>query len=268
MYTTRHLVGMDGVWLHELDDRIIIQGIEEANGKDTITAVSVGGRYGQRVTRARRDSLDLTVKFGLLIRKNDLQARSELLETVNGWAGIARDGAWLGVNYRPNRRLRVRLAQAPGAGNLVEWTKTYQIVLRAYEAPYWEENTPGGSVTTGTATTAGGTLTVGGNMVTAAECMIENMSGADVQRVQITIGGQQMIFSSLGMQGGEALVIDHREEDGLFRARIRGTGGAYRSVLAKRTGADDFWVAPGSRYATFTASRACRMTATARGRFL
>ena len=267
MWTQRHQVAINGIWLHERDPRIIVQKVTDGAGKETISTTGLGGGYGQRVTRVRRDSLDVTVTFGLLIRKTDMRARSELLEYVNGWAAFAREGGWLTVNYKPNRRLRVRLAQAPGPGDLAKWNDSFQILFRAYEVPYWEEETPGASMTTGTATEAGGALSVGGSAATVGECTVENMSGAEVTRVSVTMGERQMVFSSLGMQGGEALVIDHWE-DGILRARIRGSGGAYRSVLAKRTGADEFLLNPGSSWASFSATRACKMTATARGRFL
>ena len=33
----------------------------------------------------------------------------------------------------------MRLAQAPGEGDLWAWTNEFKITLRAYEVPYWED---------------------------------------------------------------------------------------------------------------------------------
>ena len=43
-------VALDGVQLDELDERIIISGIDEAAGKDTISAVGSSAGMGQRIT--------------------------------------------------------------------------------------------------------------------------------------------------------------------------------------------------------------------------
>ena len=63
-------------------DRIIITGIDEAAGKDNITAAGAAFGFGQRVVNTRRDSLDITVRFALNIKNKNMAAREELLEKV------------------------------------------------------------------------------------------------------------------------------------------------------------------------------------------
>ena len=129
-------VALEGVQLDELDERIVISGIDEAAGKDSITAVGSSAGVGQRITGRRRDTLDVPVKFLMKIKNGDMEARELLLEKINGWAAA---GGWLTVGHRPDRRLNVVLAQAPGAGDMFNWTNEYTMVFRAYSVPYWED---------------------------------------------------------------------------------------------------------------------------------
>ena len=87
-----HRVALNGVQLDSVDHRILVQGVDESAGKDQLSAVSVFGGVGQRVTNRHRDYLDVTVRFSLKIKKNDMQARSDVFERVNAWAA---PGGWL-----------------------------------------------------------------------------------------------------------------------------------------------------------------------------
>lgn len=256
-----HRVALNGIWLDELDERINIKAINEGAGKETISAVSAAGGFGQRVVDRRRETLDVTVKFSMLIGPEEMQERSALLERINGWAA---GGGYLTVNYRPGRRLRVLCVQAPGAGDQYEWTTVYQITFRAYTVPYWEDSE---ETSTYSATSTGGEfyLTVPGNTVTVPRVVVENMSGANISGVNLTMGGRAMSFSNLGLGGGQSLVIDHVDTGEIYylRARIGNT-----SALRRRTGADDFVMAPGTNKIAFAASRAVRVTVAVRGRYL
>ena len=88
---------------------------------------------------------------------------------------------------------------------------------------------------------------------------------AAIAGVNLTMGGKTMSFSNLGLGGGQSLVIDHEDTGKIYylRARIGNT-----SVLRRRTGADDFVMAPGSNKIAFAASRAVRVTVAVRGRYL
>jgi filamentous hemagglutinin family protein len=188
-----------------------------------------------------------------------LTARSQLLEKVNAWA---QPGGVLTLNYKPNRRLNVVLVQAPGEGSLREYTKDYALIFRAYAVPYWED----ASVTSATIRngTSGSTqIQIEGSAETQCDVVLENISGMTINTCSITVAGQTMTFSSLGLGGHEALVIDH--VDGLVRIRIRS---GYRSAMLYRAGANDFKVQPGARTCAFSAQRACRMTVSWRARYL
>ena len=65
-------VALNGAQLDSLDERIIISGIDEAAGKENITAVASANANGQRFLQKRRDTLDVTVKFVLNIKNSDM----------------------------------------------------------------------------------------------------------------------------------------------------------------------------------------------------
>ena len=243
-----HRVALNDAQLDDIDSRIVISGIQEAAGKEQIQAAGFGARDGQRITQRRRDTLDVVVKFKIDLYKRQMAAREEILEAVNAWAMA---GGWLTVNYKPDRRLRVKCVQPATVGDPWAWTGEYSITFRAYGVPYWQDVNAGSVTFRGNA----GTLTVNGTAKTAAECEFGNTSGGTINAVTITCGASKMIFGSLGLQSGEVLVIDHNTE-GLLRIRIRGVTGPYRSAMAARTaGSDDeLWVNPGAVACSYSPS--------------
>lgn len=253
-------VALNGEQLDELDNRILITGIDEAAGKDNISAVSTGAGNGQRVTLKRRDTLDVTVKFTMNIRSDNMAAREELLEKIIGWANRT---AWMEIGHRPGRRLMVIPAQLPGSGDMFNWVNEFTMVFRAYTVPFWED-TEAASVSSGTSASGSMVLDVPGNAETVAEFRVENKSGAAINDLRLTAGGKTMTFSNLNMGGTATLVIDHVRTGSInyFRAMIGST-----SVMAKRSGANDFTVSPGQNTVTWTASRAVKVTASVRGRY-
>lgn len=263
---------LNGDQLDEIHDAIVIRGIEQAAGKDNITATATGGPFGQRITGARRDSIDITVKFAIDIKKRDLEGRNAVLEAVNAWAAAARTetgGAWLTVGHKPDRRIRVVLAQPAAEGDLWKWTDDFTIIFRAYGVPYWEQSEANTVSTDGNSQNGTGNVTIGGSAVTQVNASIRNTSGASINTASITAGVKTMSFTGLAMAADETLVIDHTD-DGLVRIRIRTGGGTYRSAMANRTpeSADDFTAFPGVCAYSFSAQRACRMTVEWRDRYL
>lgn len=265
-------VALNGAQLDEVDAAVVIRSVEPADGKENISAVSSAAGYGQRLTGFRRDTVDMVVKFAINIRKNDLERRAAVLEAVNAWAAAAspeRGGAYLTVNYKPERRLHVVLAQAPGEGSLWDWSKDFQLTFRAYAIPYWEDNAVSSTRIGDSNVSGSGVLQVGGSAKAALDAELTNRSGMTINTATITAGGRTMQFSGMGLNANETLVIDHAE-NGLLRIRIRDAGGAYRSAMAARNSAsaDDFSVAPGSVSVSYTTQRACRMTFNWRCRYL
>lgn len=261
-------VALNGVWLDEIDSRIAVSSVEPADGRENISAVDAAAGYGQRITGNRRSTLDMNIKFRILEHghsEEGMAARAEVLEKVNAWAA---NGGVLTVNYKPNRRLNVILAQAPGEGSLWDYTKEFTIVFRAYTVPYWEQETAQQQTLGGGSASGSRAIQIEGSVKTQCNIELLNTSGMGIQNVRVAIGGIFMSFSSLGLGGNETLVIDHN--DGLVRIRIRNTSGGYRSAMWTRSmdSADDLMAAPGTWAASYIADRACRMTVSWRARYL
>ena len=91
---------LNGVQLDEIDNRILIQKIEPASGKDQFNAVSLWDRPGNRVNKKHRDYVDVTVTFSMDIKKNAFTERSEVFEKVMSWA---MGGGWLTLSQKPER---------------------------------------------------------------------------------------------------------------------------------------------------------------------
>ena len=260
----RHRVALNGAQLDELDERILVLGVNDAAAREAISAASRFGGVGQRVTSRHRESLDVTVRFGLRIKAGDLEVRAELFEKVSGWA-VA--GGWLTLNYRPNRRIYVTCAQLPSAGDLAEWTSEYTVTFRAYGVPYWQQATPV-SVAVASTRNATRTLEVPGTAATVLDVTFANLSGMEIATASIRAGDSRIDLENLRLAASEALVIDHTEE-GLLRIRIRAASGAWRSALACRTqdSSDDLAVNPGTVAVAFSAQRAGQLTVSCFGRY-
>lgn len=256
-------VSLDYVQLDEQDERIVITGIDEAAGRDTISATASAAGNGQRITNMRRDTLDVGVRFRLLIHKDDMAAREALLEKVNKWAS---NGGWLRVNYKPSRRILVTLAQAPGAGDMWQWTNEFTVTFRAFSVPYWEDDTLI-SITGGAGLGGGFYLPVTGNTKTQISMNVVNRSGMNIDTISLTAGNATISFAGLRLGGSSTLTIDYNKTQKLYVVRMR-IGNT--SVMAARTpgSADEFEVSPGNVYISWSAQRAVQVTASCRGRYL
>ena len=257
-------VALNGAQLDEIDElgRIVVGAIEEQDGSEAVTTTPLARGNGQRVTDMRRNTLDVTVHFSLWIHKEDLQARAELLEKVNAWAAGANNGT-LTVNYRPDRQLKVMLAQAPGGHDMRAWTNDYTITFRAYTSPFWED---AAELKAYSPIAASGAMwfPVSGNTSTFADVTVTNRSGMLLNNIRVTVAGQTMSVN-VSLNAGESLVIEHLDNGKYRFLRVRK---GESSVLHLVTGADDFVVQPGQNHLSFSASRAVQVTVSTRGRYL
>ncbi len=263
-------VALDGVQLDEQHNRIAIQSIQSAAAKGNAgsAAVRYGGSGSRRIA-GHRESLEVTIGFSVIIKRGDPEGREEAVEAVNAWAAIAQDGAWLTASSRPGRRIRVYLDEPAVLGDpRSDAAKTMTVKFKAYGVPNWQE-TDGRSAVLNGGNIGSGSLEVGGNAPTCAEIRMENISGQSMSWCEATVGMRTIRAEGITLAAGETFIIDH-DPEGLIRIRIQSALGNSRSVLDKRTAgsADDFWVNPGMTAVSYRSERACRVTATARGRFL
>lgn len=262
-----HRAALDGVQLDSVDSRIMISRVETGDGKENVTAVSLMGGSGSRVTGIHRDSIDITVKFFIRLKKRDMAARETVLEKANAWAA---NGGLLTTNNKSGRQIRVFRAQAAAAGDPWEWTKEYAIVLRACGVPYWQESTPVTVTKTGVNSSTF-SMTVGGSERTVTDVTFVNTSEATCNTFQISTGTGVIGFDSLGLAPGETLSIDHADtgRGAYLRIRIKDTSNVWRSAMAKRTpgSSDDLYIMPGSQTVQMTSQRKGTLTASCSGRY-
>lgn len=261
-----HRAALDGAQLDGLDGRILVTGIRESAGRIRTESEGYGFRDGSRVTGEKREYLDVSIGFKIKdLHRGGMAEREEILEKINGWA---RGGGYLTVNYKPGRRLRVRMQQAAEHGDPWNWTGEYTLGFRAWGVPYWEADTAA-AVTFGIGQGCAGTLAVDGTARTAADASFQNTSGSRIDAVTIHCGGSSMTFSGLGLENGETLVIDH-DPEGLLRIRIRSTGGTYRSALGARTAesSDELYTEPGNVSCSYSPRWTASCTVSCRGRWI
>ena len=251
-------VALGGVQLDEIDPWIVIRSIDPGVTHETVSAVSRMGGFGQRVTGEHWDTLEVKVTFAIDIPKREKERRKAVYDAALAWA--TRRG-WLTINYMPNRRFYVDKVIYPGAGDIWQWTDEYTLTFRAYNVPFWQEETP---VQASHDTAASGRvwIQVGGMVRSVLDVTFQNMSGMEIPNFSVTAGGSSIVLTNIGLGGSETLQISHGT-DGLLWITAGG-----RSVYDRRTGSDDLYVNPGSVAVDFSATRAGRLTVMSYGRYI
>lgn len=259
-------VSLDNKQLDEVNKRIVITGIEEAAGKDTLNTAAAAGWMGTRITQQRRDTLDVTVRFRILAEKRLMATREEILDKVNAWAASG-SGGWLRIDHKQNRRLQVILVQPAAMGDPWNWTNEYTLVFRAYSVPYWEYDGTVPQYGFDVAAKGTGSITIQGSARTQLSVQVSNRSGKDINNVSVTIGSKKIAFKGLALKANQQLIMgyDRTAETCVPYFRIGNT-----SVMAARTpdSADEFDVTPGSKTVKWEADRAVQVLIIYRERYI
>lgn len=256
-------VSLGGEQLDEIDEAVVIRGVDTGVSHETVNAVNRMGGFGQRMTMQHWEALEVTVTFAINVYKNELERRREIFDAVMAWA--IRKG-WLKTTTQPDKRMYAEKVVLPSAGDLRDWRSEYKIIFRAYGVPFWQESSPTPlevrSITKGSRT-----MEVNGILTTVADVTAENISGQTINKVTLTVDGNSFIFENLALGGNESLVIDHRT-DGTLRIRA-GTDGNMRNVynLRKAESADDLYAEPGTVTVAIESQRAVKLTVKAAGRW-
>ena len=264
---TAHDIAINGAGLADVDDRIIVQGITIDAAKVQTSVTTAYGRPGQRITGRHRDTLDVTVSFGIRLKKKRMEERAELFEEVTRWAMAAEDGAWITVGHRPERRLRAVLESLPAEGDMWQWTNSYAVTFRAYSVPYWQDIRKN-SITRTNITSTTQQIGVSGSAKTVLDFSYTNTKTSTCNTLSISTGIAAFAFAGLGCESGETLIIDHTE-DGLLRIRIHNESTGDRSAMDKRSAesSDDLWIRPGSPTVTISCQRAGTIVMGTYGRY-
>lgn len=250
-------VSLGGVQLDEIHESVVIQSMDPGVAHENVSAVNRMGGVGQRVTGQHWETLEAKVNYAINIAKGNITDRRAVFDAVNAWA---KKKGWLRMNSMPGRMMYVDKVVLPSAGDLRKWTDEFPITFRAYNVPFWQDETA--TQVTGN-TAAGGTigLDVPGAERTVLDAVFQNKSGKEITRFSITAGSSTIALTGLNLSGNGRLEISHGT-DGLLRITADGT-----SVYNKYTGADDLYADPGSVSVSWTADRAGILTVSCRGRY-
>lgn len=142
-----------------------------------------------------------------------------------------------------------------------DWLAEYTITLRAYNVPFWQDETPAKAVS-GTKASGSLTVEVGGNTESVLDATFANKSGMTIQNFRITANGNTIQLTGISLGGNASLAISHGT-DGLLRIMKGNT-----SIYSKYTGADDLYVNPGNTAVTYAADRAGVLTVQNYGRYI
>lgn len=232
---TRYDAYIDGEPLSAVSSAIYVTDIREAAPNVRRTTANFPAGDGQRVLRAVRQYLRVTVAFE--IHDQSVRRRQEICSRVQEWAA----GQFLAVNTRPEQRLRVEIEQQPVVTSALGWTDALSAVFSAYGVPYWEDEYATEVRTEGSAEAEA--YVPGTAAQTLVGATVENTGSAPMTAVTLRAGDSQMTFSGLSIPKGSKLELVYTD------GRLLTATAAGASALARRTveSADDLTVPCGKR---------------------
>lgn len=262
---TRVMASLNGISMNDIDSSIVIQKVTEAAPNWNVNAGSRGTLIGQRVTATEKRYREVQVAFAVKIVR-ELVTREEVLQKVSAWAC---GGGALTLSYRPGQQLRVMCAALPAVSGIDAWAEQYTVTFRAYEKPFWENDTESEAHATGNNVTMKLEMFGAANADSLMSIKAKNTSGSTCNTLQVTVNGETFKMASLGLANGETFVMDY-DERLIQRIRIMSSGGVYRSVLNKRTvdSADDLKVEPTTNTVTATAGTSLAWSVYSFGRWV
>ena len=259
---TRLSVALNGVELDSIDPAICIQSIDEDAPNMDVSVGNRSGNNGQHLNGVYRKTMDVSIQFSIDAPKRETLRRAAILQQVTAWAA---SGGNLTINYRDRQKLRGACVGLPRIDGMDRWTSNYEIIFRAFQVPYWvSQDAESATISAGTSGSATLRLreSAGGKLCFEAT----NSSGSTVNAVTVSANGRTITFSSLGLVNGEKLIGDYDEND-IQRLRIL-NGSTYRSVLDKRTGADDVMLNCGGNTVSVTSEAALSWNVYTYGRWI
>lgn len=211
---------LNGVSLSSLDPHIMLVDIDETPAEYTQERANRGTHPGQRYSAHVRRSL--TVRLKIHITTAHIMVRSHVMERLAEWVG---NGGWLTVLTRPNQRLYVYPETVPALGSSLDWTGEIEVVLTAYERPYWEQAHPTVAVITDS-----GTIIPTGTLPEAyVEVDAKNIGEGELTEITLACADTSIRLEGLAVPAGGHVIIRYTDKDVMT---ITADG---KSALANRT---------------------------------
>lgn len=207
---TRYNASVNGVWLSDLDERIVVRDIREGRPDARVVVAEKPANAGAFFARANRKSLNVTVAFVLWER--DVSERKKLLDQVKTWAG--NNLVKLKTNDRPGQYLNVRMIEPPVIESAMKWLDEIELSFTAYEVPFWRVEEPVTAVTQGETVN----VYIPGNGEAFADVTITNKGDDPFTCVWIYADEAMVAFKDLYIPKGGTLAVYH-DETGILHAK-------------------------------------------------
>lgn len=247
---------LDGLPLSAIAQEILLLDIDEVEPDEGSHTDSRALHHGERRSEWKRKHL--AVKLRMMIRTQNILHRTKIMQDVTQWAAR---GGWLTINTRPGQRLRVQADKLPTLGSAHKWTREIEITFKAFERPYWEDE----SLTSVTITNSGSLRFAGAVSSCPIEVSAVNMGTETLTNVLFNCGTTYIKLDGLELPAGEKVSISYTDDD-LMTITAAGT-----SALSNRTADsdDDLLAEPTmDNEISVTADQPVSATFKARGRWL
>lgn len=257
-------VSYGGVELDTVDASIVIRSADPGVPKESISAASLFGGWGQRMTSQHWDMIEASVTFAIDLPKKSVAARRTVFDKAVKWAVNAANHE-LTMTQMGTRKLIVDKVIVPGSGDLWNWTDEYTIAFRAYRVPFWQDATATTVTDTLTANTEKTkTVTVPGSAPNVLDVSFKNTANSATETFEVNVNGKTMKLTSLSLANGKFLLITHGTDD-ILRITEDGV-----SAYGKQTagGAEDLYLKPGDNTVKVKASTAGEIILNCKGRYL
>ena len=251
-------VALNGAQLDEISPWIVIRSVDAGVSSEDVSATSRMGGAGQRMTSQHWTVKDVKVTWAIDIGKEYMAERRAIYDEVVAWA---MQKGWLTVSYMEGKRMYVDKTVLPSFGDPWAWTNEFTFTFRAYNIPFWQDDTPA-SVVNANVTSGYAMIGVPGHVETVLDVSFKNISGRSIPNISFSANGNTLTFTGVNLAANQTIEISHGT-DGTLRA-YRGSA----SVYGLMTGSDDLFVNPGNVVASVSATRAGRFTVQAYGRYV
>ena len=256
-------VKLGATYLDQLDSSIVIREVNIGTPTENVTTASLAGGAGSRILTSHWDTLDVDVRFAILLPKTQISERRAVWESVAAWA-MGGENGWLRTSEISDRRMWVDKAEMEAPGDFREWTNDYGITFHAITVPYWQDETETTVTKSIPATTDYSfSVSVPGQAVTVADAEFTNTSGSTLTYFQIWTPDANIDIEGLSIANNAKITISHSN------GRIRIFSGE-TNLLGYRTGVsgDDLYLKPGTQTVHVYAHKAGSLKLTVSGRYL
>lgn len=250
---TRYRAILGGVALEDVAPNIIITDIEETapNMSVTTEAKPGGGMY---ITGQLRQSVSVKIKIEIHDRR--IAIRQEAWSRIFRWAQI---NQYLTVSHRPGQRLYIDSVEFPDVSAL-KWTERVEMVLTAYQCPWWEEADYSVASTEEAAKSGTVALLNRGDMASPLDVTIVAID--PITTVSVSCGAQKIALTNISVAVGEEVQFRHTDNG------IQEILAAGESAMSARNGQsdDEIMVNPGINQIAFSADGNVALIIKVRGR--